>query len=69
MQKKYSQRFRRYKEKSIHLPIRRIFETFLSDIYKASKSTISAYSDSFTIFFMFLQNEKGLPITLLPINI
>jgi len=37
------------------------FETFLPDIRKASKNTISAYADSFTIFFLFLQDEKGLP--------
>ena len=37
------------------------FEIFLPDIRKASKNTISAYADSFTIFFMFLQDEKKLP--------
>ena len=37
------------------------FERFLPDIRKASKNTISAYADSFTIFFMFLQDKKGLP--------
>lgn len=37
------------------------FETFLPDIHKVSKNTISAYADSFAIFFQFLQEEKGLP--------
>jgi integrase/recombinase XerD len=37
------------------------FETFLPDIHKASKNTISAYADSFAIFFQFLQEKKGLP--------
>jgi len=37
------------------------FETFLPGIHKASKNTISAYADSFAVFFLFLENEKGLP--------
>jgi site-specific recombinase XerD len=36
------------------------FEVFLPDIRKASKNTISAYADSFVIFFRFLQEEKEL---------
>jgi len=37
------------------------FETFLPGIHGASKNTISAYADSFAIFFRFLQEKKGLP--------
>jgi site-specific recombinase XerD len=37
------------------------FEVFLPDVRKASKNTIAAYADSFTIFFRFLQESKHPP--------
>lgn len=39
------------------------FNTFLPDIRKASKNTISAYADAFAIFFQFLSEGKGLQHT------
>jgi len=36
------------------------FDTFLPDIRRASKNTISAYADSFAVFFQFLYEAKGL---------
>lgn len=40
------------------------FNTFLPDIRRASKNTISSYADSFAIFFQFLYEMKGLQHTL-----
>lgn len=40
------------------------FDTFLPDIRRASKNTISAYADSFAIFFQFLSESKGLQHTI-----
>lgn len=37
------------------------FEVFLPDIKKCSRNTISAYSDSFAVFFRFLFEQKSLP--------
>jgi len=37
------------------------FETFLPGVHKASKNTIVAYADAFTVFFQFLQEHKNLP--------
>ena len=39
------------------------FNTFLPDIKRASKNTISSYNDSFVIFFEFLYETKGLQHT------
>lgn len=37
------------------------FEVFLPEIHNAGKNTISAYADSFAIFFRFLHEKKELP--------
>jgi site-specific recombinase XerD len=39
------------------------FNTFLPDIRRASKNTISSYADSFAVFFQFLYETKGLQHT------
>ncbi len=40
------------------------FNTFLPDIRRVSRNTISSYADSFAIFFQFLYETKGLQHTL-----